>query len=127
MANFETALAGMRRGEKWRRSHWSGCNDRLSLTLRHGRFVWEGNAATSGGVSLEGQLAYDWEPYQEPKRSLTFDEAVKLGKPVLVTLPAGVKLLKQCSSVRFVGSWTEDQLAFLDLAERRGWRIEETE
>lgn len=122
MANFETALAGMRRGEKWRRSHWGAA------------FYWwidgeafKGSDGVPRHIDDAFALATDWERYEEPKRNLSFYEAVKCQK-VRVNFPDGTyeggAWWELCRSSL---GWYGNELVMFDLAERRGWKIEEAE
>lgn len=124
MANFEEALAGMRRGEKWRRKGWVS---REFWRCRAGE-IWSGVSEFRViSFTQDSILGQDWEPYQEPKRSLTFDEAVKCQK-VRVSFPDGTyeggAWWELCRSSL---GWYGNELVMFDLAERRGWKIEEAE
>lgn len=122
MANFEEALAGMRRGEKWRREGWGS---REFWRCRAGE-VWSGVSEFRViSFTQDSILGQDWEPYQEPKRSLSFDEAVERlqrGEVVRTDQPASLGLMRHSRTFNDVYG---DALLWLDLAERRGWVIEE--
>lgn len=115
MANFETALAGMRRGEKWRMAGWDSEN-----------YCTFGSLAGGGVIDPELLQADDWERYEEPKKSLTFEEAVKC-KKLRITPPKECTPLYEKHEYIMGRGWSLEELAVLDLAERRGWKVEEVE
>lgn len=121
MANFETALAGMRRGEKWRRAGW------LSGSFVH---VYDGAFLDQGGnrhsFTPIGLLGDNWEPYEEPKKSLTLEEAVRCEKVSILVPPETLGSSEPVVMHRYSG-WTKAEVAFLHVAERRGWHMEEVE
>lgn len=124
MANFEEALAGMRRGEKWRRKGWGS---REFWRCRAGE-IWSGVSEFRViSFTQDSILGQDWERYEELKRNLSFDEAVKC-KQVMIIAPDGY--FNGNSRTRHMvkmSGWTAAEISLLDLAERRGWKIEEAE
>lgn len=121
MAKFEEALAGMRKGEKWREISWSA---RSFIEVGDNTFRDEEGERYYLGLMevMEG----DWERHEEPKKSLTLEEAEEAlyeGRAVRVDLP-------EISGSRRTHTFRRrDMHAYLaiDLAERRGWHMEEAE
>ena len=76
MAMFEEALAGMRKGEKWRRTTWVSS---LFIRIIDGLITDENGYGVS--TSTFSVNADDWQRYTEPAKPMSLAEAVRAAGP----------------------------------------------
>jgi len=96
--------------------------DGKKLTFSQKSYVWleDGTLVNQAGNCPESNFLFpeDWEIYKEPKKSLTYEEAIACRK-VRIVWPNG------CGQVVDRNSGMDWALTRFDLAERRGYLMEE--